>query len=202
MNSIWKENVVETLRQLHGEGLSGHQIAAALGRGITKDAVNKKLRRMRRGETGPSPVRLWTGDRTESARRMWLDGRSKTAISMALDCGITPNAVIGKMHRMGVIRQPHVTIETRRVAQLQGCETKRAKSGRAGTTSLAALDDRPAERATEGNAIVAKVEAAPALRLIDNHAFIRPDDPPPDLYAHLRTERSYHDALAAMTRSA
>ena len=43
----------------------------------------------------------WTDDRIEVLAKLWRDGRSASAIARALG-GVTRNAVIGKVHRLGL----------------------------------------------------------------------------------------------------
>ena len=44
----------------------------------------------------------WTDERVELLRQLWLDGRSASQISAELGLGVTRNAVIGKVHRLGL----------------------------------------------------------------------------------------------------
>ena len=44
----------------------------------------------------------WTDDRVESLRKLWLDGLSASQIAKHLGGGLTRNAVIGKVHRLGL----------------------------------------------------------------------------------------------------
>ena len=44
----------------------------------------------------------WTDERVELLRQLWLDGRSASQISAQLGHGVTRNAVIGKVHRLGL----------------------------------------------------------------------------------------------------
>jgi GcrA cell cycle regulator len=44
----------------------------------------------------------WTDERVEILRHMWLEGRSASQISAVLGSGLTRNAVIGKVHRLGL----------------------------------------------------------------------------------------------------
>ena len=44
----------------------------------------------------------WTDERVELLRQLWLDGRSASQISAQLGLGVTRNAVIGKVHRLGL----------------------------------------------------------------------------------------------------
>jgi GcrA cell cycle regulator len=43
----------------------------------------------------------WTDDRIETLTRLWRDGQSASQIARALG-GVTRNAVIGKVHRLGL----------------------------------------------------------------------------------------------------
>ncbi len=44
----------------------------------------------------------WTDERVEHLSRLWLEGRSASQIAAALGAGLTRNAVIGKVHRLGL----------------------------------------------------------------------------------------------------
>lgn len=48
------------------------------------------------------PVLSWTEDRVELLRKLWLDGLSASRIAIELAGGVTRNAVIGKVHRLGL----------------------------------------------------------------------------------------------------
>ena len=43
----------------------------------------------------------WTDDRVETLKKMWTDGQSASQIAKELG-GVTRNAVIGKVHRLGL----------------------------------------------------------------------------------------------------
>ena len=43
----------------------------------------------------------WTDDRVELLKKLWSEGLSASAIATALG-GVTRNAVIGKVHRLGL----------------------------------------------------------------------------------------------------
>ncbi len=47
-------------------------------------------------------VLAWTDERGEQLRRLWLDGLSASRIAGELAGGVTRNAVIGKVHRLGL----------------------------------------------------------------------------------------------------
>lgn len=44
----------------------------------------------------------WTDENVELLRQLWRDGRSCSQISAVLGQGLTRNAVIGKVHRLGL----------------------------------------------------------------------------------------------------
>jgi GcrA cell cycle regulator len=44
----------------------------------------------------------WTDERVDLLSRLWLEGRSASQIAAALGSGLTRNAVIGKVHRLGL----------------------------------------------------------------------------------------------------
>jgi GcrA cell cycle regulator len=44
----------------------------------------------------------WTDERVELLKKMWLEGLSASQIANELSHGITRNAVIGKVHRLGL----------------------------------------------------------------------------------------------------
>ena len=43
----------------------------------------------------------WTDERVETLKKMWSDGQSASQIAKELG-GVTRNAVIGKVHRLGL----------------------------------------------------------------------------------------------------
>ncbi|MND72046.1 GcrA cell cycle regulator [compost metagenome] len=44
----------------------------------------------------------WTEDRVGALKKLWLEGQSASQIAKALGGGVTRNAVIGKVHRLGL----------------------------------------------------------------------------------------------------
>lgn len=44
----------------------------------------------------------WTEDRVGALKKLWLDGQSASQIAKQLGGGVTRNAVIGKVHRLGL----------------------------------------------------------------------------------------------------
>jgi GcrA cell cycle regulator len=47
-------------------------------------------------------IMSWTDERVDLLRKLWLDGLSASQIAAELSRGITRNAVIGKVHRLGL----------------------------------------------------------------------------------------------------
>ena len=44
----------------------------------------------------------WTNERIELLQKLWFEGWSASRIAGELACGITRNAVIGKVYRLGL----------------------------------------------------------------------------------------------------
>jgi len=97
----------------------------------------------------------WTDERVELLRQLWLDGRSASQISTQLGHGVTRNAVIGKVHRLGLAgraKAPTSAASPPRVAASPRMSPRPASSSARtavrGATALAlasepALDTRP-----------------------------------------------------------
>ena len=58
----------------------------------------------------------WTEERVERLSKLWMEGRSASRIAAELGNGISRNAVIGKIHRLGLSARtsPPATAETNR----------------------------------------------------------------------------------------
>lgn len=54
-------------------------------------------------------VNPWTDERIDLAKSMWTAGHSASAIADRLACGLTRNAVIGKITRLGMPKRATVT---------------------------------------------------------------------------------------------
>lgn len=67
---------------------------------------------------------IWTEPRVETLKSMWADGHSATQIACRLDCGLSRNAVIGKVSRLGLSKRKTVTFRT------NGSTIKRASTPR------------------------------------------------------------------------
>lgn len=51
---------------------------------------------------------MWTDERVDRLKELWMSGMSATDIALTLNCGITRNAVIGKVHRLGLVTKQEV----------------------------------------------------------------------------------------------
>ncbi|MEN0652408.1 MULTISPECIES: GcrA family cell cycle regulator [Hyphobacterium] len=58
----------------------------------------------------------WTEQRIETLKSMWANGESAAAIARALG-GVTRNAVIGKLHRLGIGGRAPTAMKTARLAK-------------------------------------------------------------------------------------
>jgi len=81
----------------------------------------------------------WTDERVETLKKMWGEGQSASQIAKELG-GVTRNAVIGKVHRLGL--------------------SNRAGSG--GSAAKAASKEKPAAAAKPAAKAAPKAKAAPA----------------------------------------
>ena len=99
----------------------------------------------------------WTDDRVETLKRMWAEGQSASQIAKELG-GVTRNAVIGKVHRLGLSNRtesdeataaPAPTPAAPPAAANQiGCRVARARSRASAISSRASQrgSNRPSAR--------------------------------------------------------
>jgi GcrA cell cycle regulator len=79
----------------------------------------------------------WTDERVELLRKLWLEGLSASQIAGQLANGITRNAVIGKVHRLGLSgRVKAQAAPSTRVRLKQQQQTQRVMSPRPGGGSM------------------------------------------------------------------
>ena len=78
----------------------------------------------------------WTDDRVATLRKMWADGNSASQIATALG-GVTRNAVIGKVHRLGLSGRDRTGT---------GAKAQAAKASRATPRKPAAPRRAPTQR--------------------------------------------------------
>ena len=77
----------------------------------------------------------WTDERIETAKRLWMEGHSATDIAQRMG-GVSRNAVIGKLHRMGLSREG-------RAAPAKPARIKAPKPARAPKAVKSKVSTRP-----------------------------------------------------------
>lgn len=116
----------------------------------------------------------WTDERVQLLSRLWLDGKSASQIATALGGGLTRNAVIGKVHRLGLagrvkpagVSPGHAEDE----AQTSGLESEEARtevaiaarrvsSRSSASATVAAASMAASARAVQGNTALAIADA-------------------------------------------
>jgi GcrA cell cycle regulator len=97
----------------------------------------------------------WTDERVETLKRLWADGRSASQIATELG-GITRNAVIGKVHRLGLSGR----------AKSPAATAPRPRKPRSHPTLLRVA--RPAVRGNTALAQAFDLEVEPEPELVDN----------------------------------
>lgn len=55
----------------------------------------------------------WTQDRVGALKKLWLEGQSATQVAKQLGGGVTRNAVIAKVHRLGLSGRPEPSMPAR-----------------------------------------------------------------------------------------
>ena len=89
----------------------------------------------------------WTDERVETLKRLWTDGLSASQIAAELG-GITRNAVIGKVHRLGLsgrAKSPSSAAPRPRKARPHGHMMRVSRPAVRGNTALAHAYDLDAE---------------------------------------------------------
>jgi GcrA cell cycle regulator len=84
----------------------------------------------------------WTDERVETLRKLWLDGKSASQIAAELSNGITRNAVIGKVHRLGLsgrVKAPAPAAPRPRPAKPQATQQRPVVTTRTMTTSASPM---------------------------------------------------------------
>lgn len=74
----------------------------------------------------------WTDERVEQLRKLWMDGLSASQIAGQLGSGVTRNAVIGKVHRLGLsgrVKTPSTAKPRSRSTQPRQPRTPRRSGG-------------------------------------------------------------------------
>lgn len=98
----------------------------------------------------------WTDERVELLKKMWGEGQSASQIAKELG-GVTRNAVIGKVHRLG--------LSNRNTGASSDAATKPAKE-KAAKPAKPAAKPKPAEKVEPKTESAAPAEATPLRRQI------------------------------------
>jgi GcrA cell cycle regulator len=94
----------------------------------------------------------WTDERVELLRKLWLDGLSASQIAAELANGITRNAVIGKVHRLGLSGR----------VKAPSTSTPRPRSKPQGHRPVSRPSAGPSMRGNTALAYAPRVQEAPA----------------------------------------
>jgi GcrA cell cycle regulator len=103
----------------------------------------------------------WTDERIETLKKMWTDGKSASQIAKELG-GVTRNAVIGKVHRLGLSNRsaPAAAAPAKPAAKEKPAEAAPAPE------KAAAAEAAPVESKAEPEAPAAKVAPIPPRKPI------------------------------------
>jgi GcrA cell cycle regulator len=86
---------------------------------------------------------MWTDERVELLKKLWAEGLSASQIAAELG-GITRNAVIGKVHRLGLsgrAKSPSAAMPRQRKPRTAAHMLRVPRTAMRGNTALAALHD-------------------------------------------------------------
>ncbi len=115
----------------------------------------------------------WTDERVQLLSRLWLEGKSASQIATALGGGLTRNAVIGKVHRLGLAGRvkasapptaPEEEPETEVFAPVEAVADVAVGARRAAARPSApapSVSTSAIARAIQGNTALAMAEPAP-----------------------------------------
>ena len=118
----------------------------------------------------------WTEDRVATLTKLWADGLSASQIAKQLG-GVTRNAVIGKVHRLGLSGRAKPSSPARKAAARK---TAASSASRASASSNPRPKPSRTPSAPRTPRVIAKVQAPP---------------PPPPLEAKLQADGSFASIL-------
>lgn len=121
----------------------------------------------------------WTDERVEKLKSMWSEGQSASQIAKELG-GVTRNAVIGKVHRLGL---------SNRTAAKPAAPAAEAKPAKPAAAPAAEAKAEPAQPKVEAQP---KPAPSPTARR----------EPPPPTPAMLEDQQRTQEALAAIEKKA
>ena len=132
----------------------------------------------------------WTDDRVEKLKAMWGEGQSASQIAKALG-GVTRNAVIGKVHRLGLSNRATGA----KSAASPAAPTAEAKPAKAAPKSAPAAAPAPT-----AETVVVAAPATPHKPVIQSSTMRR--EPPPPTPAMVEDAARTAQALAAIQKKA
>jgi GcrA cell cycle regulator len=104
----------------------------------------------------------WTDERVETLKRMWNEGQSASQIAKELG-GVTRNAVIGKVHRLGLSNRVGGPVAPEPVAARPAAPARPEPAAEQAAAAPAKADPRPSARpAPQPAAAAARSEAQAA----------------------------------------
>jgi len=87
---------------------------------------------------------IWTPERQRRLIELWSEGRTATAVATLLGAGISRSAVLGKVHRLGLVRtapcRPTVSCRSEKTASQQ--DLRRGRKATAARTPIATQSRR------------------------------------------------------------
>lgn len=103
----------------------------------------------------------WPHGKSEALRRMWLDGGSSGAIAAAL--GVTRNAVLGRIRRMGLMGHGQRAIAPKKATEARKAPATRQMQRIPHESHLWALDERKRRDAFARRAARGALQALEAI---------------------------------------
>ena len=100
----------------------------------------------------------WTEDRVGALKKLWLEGQSASQIAKALGGGVTRNAVIGKVHRLGLSGRAAPSQPARTTFRTARPSTAKAAAAAAATPAASAPAAAPAQP-TQAPSVPRRIEA-------------------------------------------
>lgn len=135
----------------------------------------------------------WTDERVEKLKTMWGEGQSASQIAKALG-GVTRNAVIGKVHRLGLSNRATGAKAAASAPAAPAAEAKPAKAAPKAAPAAAAATEALTPEPAPGPA------AAATKPVIQSSTMRR--EPPPPTPAMVEDAQRTAEALAAIKKKA
>ncbi len=111
----------------------------------------------------------WTDERVETLKTLWGEGQSASQIAKVLG-GVTRNAVIGKVHRLGLASRATAKPETAKAAKKEPAAAKKPKLKTVEKAEPAAAKEKPKPVTTHKPPVVTSTfphPPAPSEPLVD-----------------------------------